>query len=50
MTTLPFNDNIAENVGFVAPNNGYITTLAPMKTAEDIDGDSFINARKRPFL
>ena len=36
------NDTIAENVGFVAPNYDYLTTLAPMKTVEDIDGDNFI--------
>ena len=39
------NDTIAENDGFVAPNYDYVTTLAPMKTVEDIDGDNFINAR-----
>ena len=32
-----------------SPNYDYVTTLAPMKTVEDIDGDNFINARKRPF-
>ena len=35
------NDTIAENDGFVAPNYDYLTTLAPMKTVEDIDGDNF---------
>ena len=43
------NDTIAENDGFVAPNYDYVTTLAPMKTVEDMDGDNFINARIRPF-
>ena len=43
------NDTIAENDGFIAPNYDYVTTLAPMKTVEDMDGDNFINARIRPF-
>ena len=43
------NDTIAENDGFVAPNYDYVTTLAPMKTVENVDGDNFINARIRPF-
>ena len=43
------NETIAENDGFVEPNYDYVTTLAPMKTVEDIDGDNFINARIRPF-
>ena len=43
------NDTIAENDDFVAPNNDNVTTLAPMKTVEDMDGDNFINARIRPF-
>ena len=43
------NDTIAENDGFVAPNYDYGTTLAPIKTVEDIDGDNFINARMGPF-
>ena len=43
------NDTIAENDGFVAPNYDYVTTLAPMKTGENMDGDNFINARIGPF-
>ena len=43
------NDTIAENDGFVAPNYDYGTTLASIKTVEDIDGDNFINARMGPF-
>ena len=31
------NDTIAENDGFVAQNYDYVTTLAPMKTVEDMD-------------
>ena len=42
-------DTVAESDGFVAPNNDYVTTFAPMKTVVDTDGDKFINARKRPF-
>ena len=41
------NVTFAENDGFVAPN--YVITLAPMTTIEDMDGDNFIKARKRPF-
>ena len=44
-----FNGTITENDGFVAPNNNYVTTLAPMKTVEDTNCDNFINARIRPF-
>ena len=47
--TLRSNDTIAKNDGFVAPNYDYVTTLASIKTVEDIDGDNFINARIRPF-
>ena len=43
------NDTIAENDGFVAPNYDYVTTLAPLKTVDDINGENFINARIRPF-
>ena len=43
------NDTIAENDGFVAPNHDSVTTLASMKTVADMDGDNFINAKKRPF-
>ena len=43
------NDTIAENDGLVAPNYDFVTSLASMKTVEDLDGDNFINARKRPF-
>ena len=43
------DDINAENDGFVAPYYDYGTTLASVKTAEDMDGDNFINARRRPF-
>ena len=43
------SDTIAEKNNFVAPNYDYLTTLAPMKTVEDTDGDNFINSRIRPF-
>ena len=36
-----FTDTVAENDGFVAPNYDYVTTLAPIKTVEDMDGDNF---------
>ena len=41
------NDTFTENDGFVAPN--YVITLAPKTTIEDMDGNNFIKARKRPF-
>ena len=44
-----FNDTIAENDAFVAPNYDYVTTLASMKTVESMNGNNFINARRRPF-
>ena len=43
------NDTIVENDCLVAPNYDYVTTLAPMKTGENMDGDNFINARIGPF-